>query len=68
MEIHPTTDVNIIMCTSASEVHLCQYLVPMGTDIAMIIPIENDEHPLNKNIIIYNNIKVIQKHITNVNR
>ena len=43
MEIHPTKDVNLIMCTSSADVDTHQYNVPMGTDIAMVIPVENDE-------------------------
>ena len=57
------TDVNLIMCTSASEVDLHQYNVSMGTDIAAVMSVENDECPLNKNIIIYKNIK---SHLKNI--
>ena len=57
------TDVNLIMCTSASEVDLHWYNVPMGTDIVMVIPIENDECPFNKKVMIYKNIKSHPKNI-----
>ena len=29
--------------------------MPTGTDIVMVIPVENDNQPLNKNIVIYKN-------------
>ena len=46
--LNPTTNVKLILWSSGSGINP----VPTG-DVAMLIPADNDECPLNKNIIIY---------------
>ena len=43
------------MRTSSEDIDSQWYNVPTATDIAMIVPVENDDQPLNKNIVIYKN-------------
>ena len=52
---NPTTDVTLVLKTSGDGIDNRRYNVPTGTDIAMVIPVENDNQPLNKNIVIYKN-------------
>ena len=49
----PATNVNLVLKTSGDGIDHRQYNVPTGTDIAMVIPVENENEPLNKNIVIY---------------
>ena len=51
----PTTDVTLVLKTSGDGIDNRRYNVPTGTDIAMVIPVENENQPLNKNIVIYKN-------------
>ena len=48
-----TTDGKLILQSSGSGINPRRYSVPTGGDVATIIPADNDECPLNKNIIIY---------------
>ena len=50
---NPTTNVKLILRSSGSGINSRRYNVPTCGDVAMIIPADNDECPLNKNIIIY---------------
>ena len=47
------TDVTLVLKTSGDGIDHQRYNVPTGTDIAMVIPVENENQPLNKNIVIY---------------
>ena len=51
--LNPITNVKLILWSSGSGIDPRRYNVPTGGDVVMIIPADNDEHPLNKNIIIY---------------
>ena len=51
--LNPTTDVKLILWSSGFGINPRRYNVPTDGDVAMIIPADNDECPLNKNIIIY---------------
>ena len=53
LRLNPTTDVKLILQASGSGIDPRRYNVPTGGDMVMIIPADNDECPLNKNIIIY---------------
>ena len=55
LNANPAQGVSLVMRTSNEDIDSQQYNVPTGTDIAMIIPVENDDQPLNKNIVIYKN-------------
>ena len=46
-------DLALVLKTSGEGIDRCQYNVPTGSDIAMVIPVENESQPLNKNIVIY---------------
>ena len=50
-----TQDVALVLKTSGEGINRCQYNVPTGSNIAMVIPVENESQPLNKNIVIYKN-------------
>ena len=63
MKINPAKDVNLIMCTTSNDIDPRRYNVPTGTDIAMVIPVENGDLPLNKNIVIYKNVESHPKNI-----
>ena len=60
----PATDVTLVLNTSGDGIDHRQYNVPTGTDIAMGIPVENENQPLNKNIVIY---KKKDKHLSKNN-
>ena len=49
--LNPTTDVKLILWSSGSGIDPRRYNVPTGGDVAMIIPADSDECPLNKNIV-----------------
>ena len=49
----PATDVTLVLKASGDGIDHRRYNVPTGTDIAMVIPVENENQPLNKNIVIY---------------
>ena len=55
LNANPAQDVSLVMRTSSEDIDSQQYNVLTGTDIAIIIPVENDDQPLNKNIVIYKN-------------
>ena len=55
LHCNPTQDVALVLKTSGEGIDRCQYNVPTGSDIAMVIPVENESQPLNKNIVIYKN-------------
>ena len=55
LNANPAQDVSLVMRTSSEDIDSQQYNVPAGTDIATIIPVENDDQPINKNIVIYQN-------------
>ena len=55
LHCNPMKDVTLVLNTSSQEIDTRQYNVPTGTDIAMVIPVENENEPLNKNIVIYKN-------------
>ena len=63
MKINPAKDVNLIMCTTSNDIDPHKYNVPTSTDIAMVIPVENGDLPLNKNIVIYKNVESHPKNI-----
>ena len=52
---HLTQDVGLVLKTSGEEIDSRCYNVPTGTDMVIIIPVENENQPLNKNIVIYKN-------------
>ena len=52
-EYNPSADVALVLRTSGDGIDTHRYNVPTGTDIAMVIPVENENQPLNKNIVIY---------------
>ena len=52
---HRTQDVGLVLKTSGEEIDSRCYNVPTGTDMVIIIPVENENQPLNKNIVIYKN-------------
>ena len=52
---HPTQDVGLVLKTFGEEIDRRCYNVPTGTDMSIIISVENENQPLNKNIVIYKN-------------
>ena len=55
LHCNPMADVTLVLNTSSKEIDNRRYNVPTGTDIAMVIPVENENKPLNKHIVIYKN-------------
>ena len=53
MNRDPTTDVRLVLRPSGEGIDHRRYNIPTGSDIAMVIPVDDADQPLNKNIVIY---------------